>query len=197
MTLKYPFASSALASKGAIPSDSLPNRAEHFNRLFRSVVALQAAIGKDIEGTVADLKTRLDFEMNAGGQLAREVITDDDPSGNEQGSRRYWDGQQQNVTVGSPGRTFPMSIGYTLFAEPPVVMFCVHPTAAQGYNTDMSRKLLVDIEPENVRVFFSAIDGASPLATATRAVAWLTVSQNVEVYENDRAWILPPNRTGS
>jgi len=197
MSMRYPFAASGLSTGGAIPSDGRPVRAEHFNRLFRAVVALEAAIGKDIEGNESDLKTRLAVEMHGDGELRRSVMCEDDPSGNQAGTRRYWDAQQQNVDIGTSGRTFPMSIGYTLFDEPPVCMACCHQTQSQGYNEDQSRRLLVDIAPENVRLYFGRIDGTGPISVVTRAVAWLTVSQNLHVYENDKTWVLPPTRTGS
>jgi len=197
MTMRFPYALSGLGTGGAIPANGRPVRAEFFNRVFRSVVALQAAIGKDIEGSKTDLKTRLAVEMLGDGHFERSVLCEDDPSGNQAGTRRYWDSQQQNVNVGTTGKTFALNIGFTLFEEPPVCMACCHQTQAQGYNTDQSRRLLVDIAPENVRLFFSQIDGTGPASGVTRAVAWLTVSQNLHVYENDKTWVLPPTRTGS
>lgn len=197
MSFPYPYASSALGTKGAIPADGRAIRADHFNRLFRSVVALQAAIGELPEGDAASMKARLAVEMLGDGHFGRSVMCEDDPSGQNQGTRRFWDAQQQEVQLGVIGnRSFAMSIGYTMFEEPPVCMACPHQTQAQGYNEDMSRRLLVEVEPENVRLWFSAIDGTTP-STATRAVAWLVVSQNLHVYENDKTWLLPPTRTGS
>lgn len=195
MTARYPYQLAGL-STGAVPTDGRPIREIHFNRIFAEVSAIQATLGKGIEGNETDLVSRLDLQMNPGGALMNEIICEDDPGGNSKPTRRYADTGTEPFTP-DVNETFPVSIGYTLFDRiSPAFFFTVHTTTADGFINNMSRRFVTLSSPEAVRIFFSQI-GGGVFTPAETDVAWFAISSEIHILEDDVAWAAPPVRTGS
>ena len=191
---RYPYQMSNLATQGALVFDGQAVRADHFNRLAREVTIMQGVMGIGVAGGAGNLRVRLSQEMQPDGTFKREVLCEDDPSGNEQGCRRYLDTQWEEINIGTKLASFPLSIAYNAFSEPPVCLFSVMTNG--GFDNNADRAFITGNEAWGTRVYFSQINGTKP-ATSTIRVAWLAISQRVEVYDGERAWIMQPVRAGS
>jgi hypothetical protein len=196
-TASFPYQLANLLGDGSRVLDGEPIRAIHFNRLHREIVAIQSVLGKDIEGGLSNLKARLALEMNGDGSYQREVLVEDDQSGNSFGARRYLDTQQQDFSP-VDDLTYALNVGYTIFDDPPVVFLCAQVDSADAYRVGMARKFLTEVTPEVVRVWFNDYDGGGPSGQPfTETMAWVAFSGALHTFPNDRSWGMPPIRSGS
>lgn len=202
MGYSYPFSIATLSSTGAKPTDKKPIYASGFNRLFAEVTALEAAIGLNPQGNKTDLKTRLAVYLNADGTYKRAVVCEDDPSGNQRGTTRFFDSQVDAITINAGGVTggkplIFVPLAYSAWDVPPVFVLCWQRTVAQGYRDELTRNQILAISEIGVNVDTRKFDGHSIDTSDAEKMAWIAVSRNLHVWEEDVAWCLPPARTGS
>lgn len=202
MSYAYPFALSTLATTGDRPADGKPIKASHFNRLFSEISALESAIGTNPQGNKTSLKSRLAVYLNDDGAYKRAFLCEDDPSGNKRGTTRFWDSQVDSVTInagavtgGKPLVFIPLA--YSAWDDPPVFVACWQRTAAQGYRDELTMNQILASSEVGVNYDVRKFDGTSINTADPEKLAWVCVSRNLKVWEEDVAWCLPPARTGS
>lgn len=202
MGYSFPFSLAQLSSTGARPIDKRPVYAVHFNRLFQEVTAIEAAIGLNPQGNKTDLKTRLAVYLNNDGTYKRALVCEDDPSGNQRGTTRFFDSQVESITI-NPSSTAGakplvfVPLAYTAWDDPPVMVVCWQRTIAQGFNDNLTRNQILAISEVGMNLDVRKFDGHSIDASDAEKLAWIAVSRGLHVWEEDVAWCLPPARTGS
>lgn len=205
MAVLYPYTLSNLDGAGTIPLDGEPVRAVHFNRLFRELVSIEAALGngRQLRGDAAagpTLDDRLSGEMAQDGGLEREMLTDDDPSGNRRGAVRFFDSQVEDIITTEPSSTnisnIFIKLAYSAWDEPPCFFFIMGADAGT-WQADWARRMITATSEVGARINVRRFNGASLQNTIDGELHWLTVSRNFKVWEDNVAWALRPVRTGS
>lgn len=206
MSVFFPYAFADLATEGKIPADGDAVehvQASHFNRLHQEVTAVESTLGPNPAGSVADVKTRLAVSMGdeglAYGALQGELVCDDDPSGGDRGTTRYLDAQGQGINfpgVGVPviQRSRIIRLAYTLW-EQPCALFWTLNTTSTASELHGRTGLLAHSEVA-ARVFFANHDGTWSVNDVGGTLYWLALSSELRIWEDDRAWMLPPTRVG-
>jgi hypothetical protein len=205
MAYSYPYSIATLSSTGDKATNGRPIRPNHFNRLFKEVNALESAIGLNPQGSQADLKTRLTQYLNDDGTYKKELVCEDDPSGNNRGSARYinlgaWAGNTVKKTLIQLGgvtylATTMIPLPYTAFDDSPVTICCIRSTSAvlasyERLQILASQPFVVTID---CRGHAGAVFGG---ATLSIDFVVMNISQFIKTFQEDVAWCLPPARTG-
>ena len=191
MDYSFPYSIAVLTSGAGVPANGTPIHARDFNRLFSEVTALESAIGPNPQGNKTDLKTRLAVALNDDGTYKKELICEDDPSGNKRGTTRYMYPIGQTIEI-KTGRSF-VKLPFTTFANPPVFIFCYELTA---FKFDADRIQIYDIS-EIGAVLDNRSIGGGTASTHSEDLYAFAISNELNVWEDDVAWGLPPVRTGS
>lgn len=200
MDYSFPYSIAVLTTGNGVPSNGTPVHARDFNRLFSEVTALEAAIGKGIAGNKADLKTRLAIDMNDDGTYKKELLCEDDPSGNKRGTARFLHG---NISTGTIELNKVLNVyvdlffklPYCLYPSPPVVISWLGSTVA-GHQVGLERPQIRAIS--EVGVLLEVRDHAGGAAGAlSYNVHFFALSLDLEVFEDNVPWAIPPVRTGS
>jgi hypothetical protein len=202
MGYSFPFALATLSSTGSRPIDKKPIYAIHFNRVFYEITAIESAIGLNPQGNKTDLKTRLAVYLNNDGTYKRGFVCEDDPSGNQRGTTRFFDSQCESVTInptstvgGKPLIFVPLA--YSAWDEPPVMVCCWQRTIAQGFSDNLTRNQILAISEVGMSYDTRKFDSTNINTADAEKLAWIAVSRSLHVWEEDVAWCLPPARTGS
>lgn len=198
MAYSFPYSIVALTSGSGVPSNATPIHARDFNRLFQEVTAIEAALGPNPQGNKADVKTRLATALNDDGSYKKELLCEDDPSGNKRGCGRY-------LYLISESLTFDLDLprtgytegfrrhSYTAFPNPPVFFWNV---VSAAYDVKYDRMQLKAISPIGA-VIDTRDNDATPFGSTHSIVTTsIAISSELEVYEEDVPWGLPPVRTG-
>ena len=199
MSLRFPYDLPDLTGAGDVPADSEPARGIHFNRLFREIAAIQATLGINPEGSRSTVLARYSEEIRtADGGFKKELGCEDDPSGNKRGCRRYLDSQWILVDTGSTqeART-TLKFGYTLFPEPPALIFGILRDDADGYAQGLFQRTIFALSEVAARIDVRTNLGAAPPANLDYRIAWMALSRNLLIFEENVAWAMQPVRTGS
>lgn len=196
MGYRFPYSVATLSSTGARPINGRPVHAVHFNRMFQEVTALEGAIGPNPHGTQASLKARLAVAMNDDGTYKKELVCEDDPSGNQRGTCRYLYSTEYDVEfIGGGGLVTAEGIiplHYTAFDEPPVVIVCAMETA---FSDTMARMQLKAVSEVGATIDCRTFNNSSGAGGSNPVIA-VAISTQLKVFEEDVAWFLPPARTG-
>lgn len=202
MAVIYPYRLSDLTATGNVPVDGAAVRGVHFNRLFREISAIQAALGPGdrLRGDYSTLKARIGAEMQENGNLTSELLGEPDRSGNKLGSTVFWDSQQEAVTFSIPGTPdgdrYFVRMAYTAWDDPPVFL-CAYADSTNGWQAEAARLLVYDESEIGVSVNVRRFNGASVGSSISGDLHWLAVSRETKVWAGNKAWGLPPIRTGS
>ena len=205
MAAAYPAAVATLSTTGQRPADGKPWLAVHFNRLFAEIIAIEATLGignVPPRGAVADLKTRLAAGTNDRGTVKRELLCEDDPSGNQRGTARFWAPQQRSIVFnpknasGAPPDGF-YKLPYSVYDdEPPAFFACIGRPDASGFANAKAILAIDSISQIGVVIDVRSQAGAAPTASTTETIYGLAISRNLRIYDDDRKWVVPPGRSG-
>jgi len=199
MDYSFPYSIAVLTSGAGVPANGTPIHARDFNRLFSEVAALESAIGPNPQGNKTDFKTRLAVALNDDGTYKKELICEDDPSGNSRGTTRYLYANLQSTTFevdalsSVAGEGF-FKLPYTPFSDPPIFIFCI---SGAGARIDVERMQIKSISEIGVVIDARKHGGSGNVAPFTDDMHGFAISNELNVWEDDVAWGLPPVRTGS
>lgn len=199
MDYSFPYSIATLTTGGGVPTNGTPVHARDFNRLFSETTALESAIGKNPQGNKTDLKTRLAVKLNDDGTYKKELVCEDDPSGNARGTTRFMWMDERSVTserdlvIGLFTDLF-LRLPYTTYPSPPVCLFSIEPASSFD---NMERLQISFVSEVGVVVDARTNGGGSPGAAHAVTVTLVAISRDLQVWEDDVPWAIPPVRTGS
>ncbi len=198
MPVLYPYTLPDLNGSGARPTDGKPIRAVHFNRSFREITAIQAALGEgdQLRGDLASLKARLAVNMNNDGSLKQEMICDNDQSGNERGGYRYFDSEAKIASLSAGKTRVLVRLSYTHYREPPVFIGCVAHANADTWLANVASQAVEAVSEIGCRLTLRQSDGSAPTAAVSFRYHWLTISSEPIVWEDNVGWAMKPVRIG-
>ena len=206
MAAAYPAALATLSTTGQRPLDGRPLLAVHFNRLFAEILALEATLGignVPPRGAKADFKTRINAGLNDSGTVKQELLCEDDPSGNQRATARFWAAQQRNVTfnpknvAGAPPDGF-FRLPYAVYDdEPPAFLACVARLDAGGFSDAKAILNIDSISQIAVVLDCRTQAGAAPGVSDSETVWSVALSRNLRIYDDNAKWVVPIGRSGS
>lgn len=200
---RYPYATTNLSSAGDAPADGYALRPHHLSRLQAEFTLLVGALGLGVNGAFTTLKDRLASMLNDDGTYLREVLCEDDPSGNSFPTLRYLDVQATQITVNPDALVTPRSdafvpLAYCLWETTPAMFWTVQVTNAAGFDDASAIVQINNLSEVGANFEVRKYDGTIGASAARNVqLGWMAMSRRLRIWEDDVAWGLPPVRNGS
>ncbi len=180
------------------PVDGEPVRGIDFNRIILEVNAIEATLGTNPQGNMADLGTRLyqDTDPNTGMQKGG-VICEDDPASANRGTRRWFYNNKFAATTDTSGE---MGFGYpyNIFDAGDPVAVATQMVGVTADNTTMSNRFspVIMTNSQNM-IYFKCYKGWTDDLSASLSITMLVITVGVlEVFEDEAPYMWRADNLG-